>query len=307
MESIHFETDECGQLAEWAARSGWEMQCVQTEPGPFRGVCHIAKSDLLRVCLGTFSPALRIQGRVPDGWRAITMADAGAAFRGQTLGNGSLCFIVPGDPAFWQTPADHATDTVMVEASALDHAMHSISGKSLEEAMPHTVALDIPPECLAPLRRLLRALVSEATSPSESSEILSSALVRCIAVILCGPAARHRMPAHPNPEAGHVAVAFSLIEENVHRSVPLRELCEHSEVCPRTLQTSFVHQTGVSPTRFARELRLNRVRYRLRGARSSSSSVKEIALEHGFRHLGHFSHDYAALFGELPSQTLGKE
>ncbi|WP_367871081.1 helix-turn-helix domain-containing protein [Luteolibacter sp. Populi] len=309
MPVIHFETDEPGQLAELAARAGWELRCIQSEPGGFRGACDIATFPELRICLGNFSPALRIHGQVPEGWRAVTMADAGASFRGRTLGNGSLCYIAPGDPAFWQTPGDHAADTVMVEAATLDRAVRAAVGRSLAETMPHTAVLAISPEYLGPLRRLLRALVSEAARPGSegSCEILSGALVRSLAALLSGPEAGQRHAVHPNPEACHVAAALVLIGENLHRTVSLHELCQSTAVCPRTLQTSFVHQTGVGPTRFAREFRLHRVRTRLRGACRRTDSVKQIAIEHGFRHLGHFSHDYSVLFGELPSETLCRE
>ena len=32
--------------------------------------------------------------------------------------------------------------------------------------------------------------------------------------------------------------------------------------------------------------------------------VKSVALAHGFWQLGNFAHDYRAMFGELPSETL---
>jgi AraC-like DNA-binding protein len=35
--------------------------------------------------------------------------------------------------------------------------------------------------------------------------------------------------------------------------------------------------------------------------------VKEVALANGFWHLPHFSPRYRELFGELPSQTLGRD
>ncbi len=287
------------------------MHCIQIEPGEFRGVCDIALLPGLRICLGNFSPALRIHAKVPDGWRALAMADGGACFRGRTLGNGALCYIVPGDPAFWQTPADHAADTVMIEAAILDQAIQELSGDSLAKCLPHTAVLGISPEYLAPLRRLLRAIVSEATTATVEGEnscrVLAGSLIRTLAVLLTMPEVGSRPPAHSSPEACHVAAALALMEKHPGRAWSLRELCQHADVCPRTLQTSFLRQTGVGPNRFVRELRLNRVRSRLRGARRGSESVKQIAIEHGFNHLGHFSRDYVTLFGELPSQTLCNE
>ena len=50
-----------------------------------------------------------------------------------------------------------------------------------------------------------------------------------------------------------------------------------------------------------RRCKLERVHARLQ--LSSTRSVTEVALDHGFMHLGRFSEAYRKRFGELPSQT----
>lgn len=79
----------------------------------------------------------------------------------------------------------------------------------------------------------------------------------------------------------------------------IAELCAVTGVSRRTLQNCFQEVLGMSPANFLRAARMNGVRRMLRTA----PSVTEAAAHWGFWHFGHFARDYAALFGELPSQT----
>jgi AraC family ethanolamine operon transcriptional activator len=81
------------------------------------------------------------------------------------------------------------------------------------------------------------------------------------------------------------------------------ELCQATGACRRTLQAAFVDVLGIGPSRYLRALRLNRVRADLK---RDGASVSEVAVRWGFWHLGRFSADYRAMFGELPSQTRAR-
>jgi AraC family ethanolamine operon transcriptional activator len=79
------------------------------------------------------------------------------------------------------------------------------------------------------------------------------------------------------------------------------DLCCHLHVTRRTLQNSFQDVLGMSPAHFLRSVRLNAVRRALR--EPGSGTIAETAARWGFWHMGHFSQEYKALFGETPSQT----
>ena len=89
------------------------------------------------------------------------------------------------------------------------------------------------------------------------------------------------------------------------RSCPgIIDLCRETGVSERTLQYSFKAQLGLSPNTYLRIFRLNRVRNLLRNPSHAGITVTEAAMHWHFWHLGRFSRDYAALFGESPSSTL---
>ena len=89
------------------------------------------------------------------------------------------------------------------------------------------------------------------------------------------------------------------------RTVP--ELCRIAEVSERTLRNVFYEQVSLSPTQFIKCHRLNAVRSALRILDSKETLVADIANETGFWHMGQFARDYRRLFGELPSETLGRK
>jgi transcriptional regulator GlxA family with amidase domain len=86
-----------------------------------------------------------------------------------------------------------------------------------------------------------------------------------------------------------------------HLNVPI--LCRMAGVSERTLYTAFVERYTVSPARFMKAYRLNRLRQDLAQMESQHLSITEIANNLGFRHLGQLARDYRAWFGELPSAT----
>jgi AraC family ethanolamine operon transcriptional activator len=85
-------------------------------------------------------------------------------------------------------------------------------------------------------------------------------------------------------------------------SIP--DLCGIAGVSERTLEYAFREQLGMSPVRYLKVRRLNRVRRDLLDPEPGPTSVTETALRWGFFDLGRFAGEYRSLFGELPSGTL---
>ena len=73
----------------------------------------------------------------------------------------------------------------------------------------------------------------------------------------------------------------------------------------RTLNHAFQTILGMGPVTYLRRLRLNHVRRALRQHRANHEprNVTEVALEHGFWHLGRFAAQYRELFGTNPLES----
>ena len=95
------------------------------------------------------------------------------------------------------------------------------------------------------------------------------------------------------------------VRDNVGTDITLAELSAVSRLRLRSLINAFQAVTGLSPMAYLKRQRLNEVRRALRRGRAGTRII-DVAANWGFWHMGHFTTDYRVLFGELPSQTLGR-
>jgi transcriptional regulator GlxA family with amidase domain len=99
-------------------------------------------------------------------------------------------------------------------------------------------------------------------------------------------------------------LAQEFIEERYRESFRIEDLCRETQVGVRTLQRCFREYFGITITMYLETVRLDGARRGLLAAEPEGHSVTEIAMNHGFKHLGRFSTRYRERFGESPKQTL---
>lgn len=97
--------------------------------------------------------------------------------------------------------------------------------------------------------------------------------------------------------------AEAWMRERMGEPISVPEVSLALGVSRRELEYAFHSAFDEPPRAFLESLRMNAVRAALRGV-DEGGSVTEIALAHGFGHLGRFSERYRALFGERPSETV---
>lgn len=100
--------------------------------------------------------------------------------------------------------------------------------------------------------------------------------------------------------------AKEFVHANPHRVLTSTEIARHACVSPRTLEAVFKRYGEVSPLAYARRFRLQAVHELLCAARSDGRGVNvtDVALAHGFVHMGRFAAQYRQQFGCTPSETL---
>ena len=121
---------------------------------------------------------------------------------------------------------------------------------------------------------------------------------------------RVKLPNVGNPSSGTAVVvatrACSFINDHLHDTIRIQDLCDHTGVGARTLQRCFALCLQLTPTRYSKERRLDAARRDLLAGDPDADSVGEIAMRNGLRHWGRFSGEYRARFGESPRETLAK-
>ncbi|OUE07978.1 transcriptional regulator EutR [Clavibacter michiganensis] len=106
------------------------------------------------------------------------------------------------------------------------------------------------------------------------------------------------------PRMAHIRVAVEYLHHNAHLPITPAEAAAAAGISTRVLQLALRRHHGQTPTEYLRGIRLRRVRAQLLDATPTTTTVRSVAEEWGFAHLGRFAASYAQAFGELPSETL---
>lgn len=103
--------------------------------------------------------------------------------------------------------------------------------------------------------------------------------------------------------------AKEYIHAHLDSALRLDQIARHACVSPRTLEAAFKRRGEPSPLAYARRVRLESVHRALCDAarQGAMPNVTEVALRHGFVHMGRFAAQYRERFGCLPSETLKYE
>jgi AraC family ethanolamine operon transcriptional activator len=171
------------------------------------------------------------------------------------------------------------------------------------------------------------APTGNARARVEAADRLGDRLRRLLGVVGSSPLASPALAA-AEADLFHLAAALERgVHEPVERAAPatrrravrrveeyldadreatpsIAALCAVAGVSERTLEYAFREQLGMTPVRFLKLRRLNRVRRELLDAAAGAAGVAAAAQRAGVYDLGRFAGEYRQLFGELPSQTL---
>lgn len=105
------------------------------------------------------------------------------------------------------------------------------------------------------------------------------------------------------PGRAAVRQAVEYVHDRVAGPITVTDIAEAADMSVRSLQEAFRRDLGVSPIKYLRHARLERVRNDLLHA-DTDTTVGAVAQRWGFAHLGRFSSAYAERYGEYPKATL---
>jgi AraC-like DNA-binding protein len=105
------------------------------------------------------------------------------------------------------------------------------------------------------------------------------------------------------PVPGVVRRAERFMADSADTPITVSDVAAHLGVSLRSLQAGFRQWRNATPNAYLRRVRLRLVREELLRS-DKDASVTTVAMRHGFMHLGRFSAQYRAVFGEGRSATL---
>lgn len=171
--------------------------------------------------------------------------------------------------------------------------------------------------CLVPFSELLRrvwndtlALVDSYASSAQGLPAAAEAALEVFVQTLLLQGHPHNYSGELSRPEGHadsrtVRRAVEFMEEHAGNALTVPEVAAAAGTSVRALQEAFRKWHQVTPSTYLRDIRLRRVRDTLLNP-DASMTVTEVALRHGFFHLGHFGTHYKVAFGETPTNTLAR-
>lgn len=290
-----------------SALTGWNQDYLQLSAGTYRGeICQLEGAGI-KLFIERVQQSVFQTGVLPSNVLAVGLpldASGPAMFCGQAC-EADVFHVFSGASGFeFRTSQQHTMLGIELklgqgwlsqsdEAFALDPAR----GLPVQAG-----ALPMPRARLAELKTYLLALLQSAQF--KPSVLSSPAVVATVADYLLDRITQAH-PGHAQFEAppAHLKLvqrACARVQDTLEQAPTVAQLCVDLGVSRRTLQNGFQRVLSVSPLSYLKAVRLGQARRALKRV----SSVTEAATAYGFWHFGHFSQDYQAMFGELPSETL---
>ncbi len=226
--------------------------------------------------------------------------------------DGYMGFFPPGAPLDARTSTNHGTATLTIPTAVFRGALARHFPEIPDKVLAQGAGVRIEPKDQTRVRALIAGIKEIVWN---HSDVLDDALARrhlqneLIEVFLaalrsgCGnlmAPGTLRLPGRLKK----LRQARDYVAAHSGQPIHLDDICAAVGLSPRGVENLFHDFLGVGPNAFLRHQRLHAARRALRRATPEPGVVKQVALESGFWHLGHFANEYRTLFGETPSGTL---
>ena len=292
---------------------GSYVDVMQLQRGRFSGLLtHIGVGDF-SLSVGSFSVGLRTQRTSSDPKLILGMllgAKSRVTHWSYDMDPGDVLVIPPGvdhDGRF-HGAASYAAVRIDLSDVAGVFGGGNWMGDPANWSRKNCYRADprIGAEAVARLREIVSRLAEPETRVSpKAADFWRRAIIDIVTATVL-----HSQPpgtVEPIPSATRLTrTAEHYIEAAGARPVHISEICAECGVSRRSLHRAFNEVLGIGPVTFLQRKRLCDIHSALRDSDPATTTISEIALQHGFFNLGRFSGYYRALFDEYPSETFGK-
>lgn len=199
--------------------------------------------------------------------------------------------------------------SVKIDRQALERCLANLLGRPPRRPVVFERALDLEHGPGTSWRRLMIFLSAEL---SPSSVYLSTKAARrslddtLISALLLSQPHTYSVELRAEPESiapRYVRKVEEMVADDPGAEHRVAALAARVGVSTRSLQAGFRKYRDTTLVEFIKGRRLQQAREALRNA-TATTRVTEVALDAGYTHLGRFSSEYKARFGESPSATL---
>lgn len=252
----------------------WRFEVSQLTKGPLHADSNLFTLDGVSLLHISMNQTVLQRGYGPPDMVAVFIPHKGSApafAYGQRIECGQ-CVTLVGSELEGVTHAGYIESDLAFDMNACRNQLEALNGGSIGVKFGTTIAAPGPEwidDMTARVKWLLAAAREHGAGLSKPQLRTSLADHLLAAMVRCNPAPADIDSTTRKTTAGR-RVAVRLAREYIHarlsEPLPLSELCRHSGLKVRTLETGFREVTGLTPVAYIRSLRLNTVRRALHDA-----------------------------------------
>jgi AraC-like DNA-binding protein len=283
---------------------GWDTPAIQIEPGPLSIRMRSIDLDGLTFFDIRVNRKVIDHSQIEKGWYNFVINISPAIFCGNEIDSGHMIILSHGHEYSNIIPSRWYSIEILVSQTTLDDENIYLDPHIIRH--PETATIPLPVELVGIFRRLAAMTFGERQAVPLDTAWLRRALLRALDKALAvGERRGSTLSTHPQINGYDLAQrAIRYIKFRFGQRITVNDLAQNLNITPRALNYAIRSVFDMSPLDLVQAFRLNHVRNELWEKRLFEPAVTSAALMQDFGHLGRFSEQYRALFGELPSQTL---
>jgi AraC-like DNA-binding protein len=288
------------------------IQLTVTGRGQF--AANLVRIDFHRLWMQRFSDTLpkivrsdRAGGRVIVSFR--TNAGPSLTWNGMELQPSAVIRTKNGGSSDHRSSGGSGFGSMSLSIDDMASVSTAMAGLNLA-ASDDTLVMRPSPSSIATLKRLhaaaghLAETAPEVIAHPETARGLEQALVEAMVNCLSSADTIEERSAQRRHEL--IMRRFhELVEKQLDRALYVPEICRAIGVSEATLRACCHERLGRSPKQYLLARRMHLAHRDLSRTIPGATTVTDIAMRYGFWQFGRFAGAYQALFGELPSTTLG--
>lgn len=295
------------EIEEHLRNNGVEQPTRQLGKGPFRACMAVRSTEQADLFVDRYSTAISLQLELPVGTVGLLFPrSVNGQFLncGEEVGNSALITFRCGSALDIVTSGLSGSEAICIPEARFNEMAQILCSEPEAVRVEKMTVIRGDTAQLHALRKAILELVAYPES-DPIPEHLTNVLAATIAWMGDSFSQRRSEGTKVHePRTGVAKKAQEYIEEHYRIAVSIEDLCRVTGVPARTLQRCFREYFDLSITNYLKMVRLNAAQRELASAHPSEDSVTNIAMNHGFTHLGRFSIEFRKHFGELPSKTL---
>lgn len=286
--------------------AGWDVDYRQIQRGKMSTFVFEAECAAVKLHDEGASGRFEVVGTSPE--EHVTMLTSRGPgkvwINGATYGDTEFLVVGPGTEVHAVTDPHSGGLTMHVPMSLLEVPGYP----DIRDAYPpNRSSKAIAPAAMSTrLRGLIRAAIYQPVAvhwQAERASALAAALVRLIDAYAGAPQDPSSIPAPKRLRI--LKKAREYVEAHLDEPIRIEKICGYCGSSYSLLERTFRRELKMTPCAYLRARRLAAVNRELKRADPCDTTISEVALAHGFTHLGRFSGAYREQFGERPSETLG--